>query len=76
MGNGVAEPVFPGTGIVAGCAFATTELRAFLSITFACHAIPVHRVHFAVFLVDLGFDACGDNERNVRDENMRVGAGA
>ena len=33
----VSDPVFPGRGIVAGCAFATTELQALLFISTSCH---------------------------------------
>ena len=59
VGGAVSDPVCPGRGIVAGCAFATAEL----SLSHHAGAFPCTQV--AMFVHDLGFLCCGD-ERQAR----------
>ena len=65
-GDVESDPVFPGRGIVTGCAFATTELRTLLSISLSYHFVVFPRVQLAVFVDDLGFDFCSHDEREAR----------
>ena len=66
VGDVVSDKVFPGRGIVAGCAFATTDLRTLLSISLSHHFVVFPRVRLAVFIDDLEFDFCSDDEREAR----------
>ena len=53
----------PGRGIVAGCAFATTERCAFLSISLLHRLVAFQSVQLAMFVDDPGFDDCCGEER-------------
>ena len=63
VGDAVSNPVSPGRVIVAGCAFATTERCAFLSISLLHRLVAFQSVQLAMFVDDPGFDDCGGEEQ-------------
>eukprot|EP00973_Karenia_brevis_P055386 7700889-Karenia_brevis.AAC.1 len=71
LGGLIALPSFARRGIIAGCAAATSELKAYMSRRLSSLVCAHPRVSMSVYIADITLDSCGV-PRAVADDVVRA----